>query len=372
VLPENVPANEFLNLENDKVSTSRGWAVWVHEFLEDFPADYLRFGLLRILPETKDADFIWKELQTHIDELAGTFGNLVNRTVQFANKNCEGKVPSLVNPNELDQETLAAMDKVREAAGTHLEHYRFREALHEIMGLARIGNKYFNDSEPWKTRKTEPQLCANTVHVALQLCASLGVLMEPMLPHTAAKLRTMLRLEGVCSSMPGGEKGVVGWAEAGQSLLPEGHELGTPEILVTKITDEEVEAQKEKLVAAVASQEIPEGGAYAPVGDTIVYDDFAKLDLRVGQILVAEKVPKSDRLLRCEVDMGFEQRQILAGVAEHFTPEELIGKKVVVVANLAPRKMMGLESQGMILMAENREGVLAPIGTESEPGSTVS
>jgi len=164
----------------------------------------------------------------------------------------------------------------------------------------------------------------------------------------------------------------VGWAEAGQSLLPEGHELGTPEILVTKITDEEVEAQKEKLVAAVASQEIPEGGAYAPVGDTIVYDDFAKLDLRVGQILVAEKVPKSDRLLRCEVDMGFEQRQILAGVAEHFTPEELIGKKVVVVANLAPRKMMGLESQGMILMAENREGVLAPIGTESEPGSTVS
>ncbi|MDD9932399.1 MAG: methionine--tRNA ligase [Myxococcales bacterium] len=372
VLPDNVPANEFLNIEGKKLSTSRGWAVWLHEFLEEFPADYLRYSLLGVLPETKDSDFSWKDFQSRVNnELADTFGNFVNRSLTFAKRFFDGKVPELVAPNELDKGMLQAIAEAPAAIAEHLENYRFRDAGDAMMGIARHANKYFNDSEPWATRKSDAQKCANTIHVSLQVSAALSIVCEPFLPFTAAAMREMLALDGVRSSTRSEGAGGLGWHDAARPLMTSGSPLGEPVILFQKVEDERVQAQIDKLEAAAAPPE-PRGGPYEPLSDTIVYDDFAKLDLRVALVTEAERVPKSKKLLRCQVDLGFEKRQVLAGVAEHLSPEDLIGKKVVMVANLAPRKMMGLESQGMLLMATEREGRLLPVWTEGEPGSTVA
>ncbi|MDE2996502.1 MAG: methionine--tRNA ligase [Bacteroidota bacterium] len=371
VLPENVPANEFLNIEGDKLSTSRNWAVWLHEYLQDFQPDLLRYALATMLPETKDADFNWNEFQTRVNsELADVLGNFVNRTLTFAARFADGNVPELVNPSEADSAALAELATFPERIGKAYDGYRNREAVFETMALARLGNKYFNDTEPWHTRKNDPQACANTIHVSLQICAALSVLMEPALPFSADKLRAMLNLEGVRSSLPGGDAGSIGWDDAARPLLSAGHTLGEPGILFTKIEDDVIDEQKAKLGSPQGEAE-PEGAPYEPLKDPIVYDDFAKLDLRMGTIIAAEPLEKSKKLMRTEVDLGFEKRQILAGIKEHFTAEELIGRRVAVVANLAPRKMMGLESQGMILMAEDREGALFLMSSDGENGSVI-
>lgn len=376
VLPSNVPANEFLNLEGQKLSTSRGWAVWLHDYLERFDPDLLRYALATMLPETKDADFSWKEFQTRVNaELADVLGNFVNRTLTFAQRFADGRVPPLVAPSAADREALAQLSGFPARIGAAYEAFRLREAVLETMNLARLGNKYFNDTEPWHTRKSDPQACANTIHVSLQLCAALSVLMEPILPFAAARLRGMLRLEGIRPSGPGPvAEGVRGWEDAAGSLLPEGHALGTPAILFSKVEDEAIAEEVARLEARAAQpaadHEAPEE-PYEPVKEHIAYDDFAKLDLRTGTVRAAERVAKSKKLLRLEVDLGFEQRQILAGAAEHLAPEELVGRQVVIVANLAPRKLMGLESQGMLLMAEDRSGRLVPVSADVENGAVV-
>ncbi|MFK7999937.1 MAG: methionine--tRNA ligase [Polyangiales bacterium] len=374
VLPENVPANEFLNLEGDKLSTSRGWAVWLGEALEAFPADYLRYSLLRTLPETKDADFTWADFQAHVNnELADNIGNFVNRGVQFVHKYCDGVLPELVNPSAEDQAALAALADFPARIGAMIDESRMREAINEVMALGRLGNKYFNDSEPWATRKSDMERCGNTLHVSLQICASLSILLDPFLPFTAAALRRMLKVEGVRSSEAGGSDGTLGWSDAGAPLLKGGLVLGEAEILVRKVEDEAIEAQKALLKErAEAAEAAKEDAPYATLKDLMVFGDFTKMDLRVGKVLVAERVKKSKKLIRCEVDLGFEKRQVLAGVAEYLSADDLLGKNVIVVANLAPRKMVGLESEGMLLMAENREGQLVPVEAQSEPGSTVS
>lgn len=373
VLPDNVPANEFLNIEGKKLSTSRGWAVWLHEYLEAFPPDLLRYALATMLPETKDADFNWGDFQTRVNsELADVLGNFVNRAMTFATRYFDGQVPALREPSDLDRETLARLADFPRTVGEAYEAYRFREAVLETMNLARLGNKYFNDAEPWHTRKTDLQACANTIHVSLQICASLAVLLEPVLPFSAQRLREMLRLEEVRASMPDGPAGSIGWQEAGRPILAEGHVLGEPAILFTKVEDDAIEAQVARLhqAAAPASASAPEA-PYEAAKPQIAYDDFARIDLRMGTVRAAERVPKSDKLLRLEVDLGYEQRQILAGVARQMPPEELQGRRVVVVANLKPRKLFGLESQGMLLMAEDRDGRLAPITAEGENGAVV-
>ena len=373
VLPDNVPANEFLNLEGEKLSTSRGWAVWAHDILERFPADYLRYALLRTLPETKDADFSFAEMQAHVNnELADTFGNFVNRSLTFAVRYFDGKVPALIDPSELDQQMLASLASYPQQVGSLIEQYRFRDAIDMAMALARAANKYFNDSEPWATRKTDLRLCANTIHVALQVSAALSILLEPFLPFSSDKLRNQLNLQGLRDSKRAGSGGSLGYADAGRALLAAGAPLGTPEILIAKISDEAIAAELTHLQESTAQkQAAPSDKPYAPLTATASFDDFQKLDLRVGIVRVAERIKKSKKLLRCEVDLGFEQRQILAGVAEHMTPEDLIGKQVIVVANLAPRPMLGLVSEGMLLMAEDREGHLVPITTHSEAGAVV-
>lgn len=370
VLEENVPANEFLNIEGKKLSTSRGWAIWLHEYLEAFGPDLLRYALATTLPETKDADFSWKDFQTRVNsELADILGNFVNRTMTFATRYFDGKVPPLSNPTDLDHSVLEQIASYPEKIGASYESYRFREAVFETMNLARLGNKYFNDTEPWHTRKTNLEACGNTIHVSLQICAALSVLMNPVLPFTSTTLRKMLNVEGVRSSMPGEHAGGIGWDDAGGALIQAGQTLGAPEILFTKIDDATIDAQIAKLTATDAEEE--EGTPYEPLGDSIEYDDFAKLDLRMGTVTAAEKVPKSNKLLRLEVDLGFEQRQILAGVAKQLAPDDLIGKRVVVVANLKPRKLFGYESQGMLLMAEDRDGQFAPLTSEGENGAVV-
>ncbi|MFI5306545.1 MAG: methionine--tRNA ligase [Polyangiales bacterium] len=371
VLPDNVPANEFLNLEGQKLSTSRGWAVWLHEALEAFPPDYLRYALLSVLPETKDSDFSWREMQARVNnELADTLGNFVNRTVKFAKQFCGGKVPAGDAAAGATAAIAEAFETGPEQIGRFIESYHFRDAGNVLMEFARRANKYFNDEAPWATRDSEPQRCAQTIYVSLQICASLSILCEPFLPFTAPKIRRMLGMPAVRSSEHVGGEGL-GWRDASKYLLPVGQRLGEPEILFTKIEDAAIDAQLDKL-AATAKAKQAAALPYADLGAAIAYDDFAKLDLRVGLVVAAEPVPKSKKLLRCDVDLGFEKRQVLAGVAEHLRPEDLVGKHVVVVANLAPRKMLGLESQGMLLMAKNREGKLVPVTTDSEPGSTVA
>ena len=383
VLPANVPANEFLNLEGQKISTSRGWAVWAEEALDAFPLDLLRYGLAVGLPETKDADFSWAEFQARVGgELADVVGNFVNRALTFAGRFCDGAVPQLVDPSEKDRAMLGAMETATQRVGEAYERYRLREAVQEAVALARLGNQYLQETEPWKTRKTDERAMRNTVHVALQVCASLSILMEPVTPDAMASLRAMLNLPSLRPSTPpdsaaasgtdaDADPDALGWSDAARPILSAGHALGEPAILFRKIEDEEVEAQRQ-LLEHRAGEEQPEPDApYAPMADEISFDQFTPLDMRVGKIVAAEPHPNADKLLRFDVDLGFETRQILSGVREHLAPDAMLGLSVVVVANLAPRKIRGLESNGMILFAENRDGALVPVTTEGEPGAIV-
>ncbi|MEM6959610.1 MAG: methionine--tRNA ligase subunit beta, partial [Myxococcota bacterium] len=316
----------------------------------------------------------WGEFQPNNNsELAQNFGNFVNRTVKFVKKYGEATVPAAPATGERP-EIDALWDEVRTHAnelGTAIEEYRMREAVQSLMAIGRAGNKFFNDAEPWRTRREDEAHCAGTLHTCLQLCASLSVFAAPFLPFTAERLQKMLRLEGVQGSGPDAPAGTIGWNDAKQPLLKAGHALGEAEILVSKVPDEAVKAQRDKLEAA-AEAAAAEEAEYAKAKETIVFDDFVKLDLRVGKVLSAERVKKSKKLIKCIVDIGFEERQILAGVADQMSAEDLEGAQVIVVANLPPRKMAGLESQGMLLMAENREGKLVRVQADSEPGSTVS
>ncbi len=380
ILPDNVPANEFLNLEGEKLSTSRGWAVWLHEYLEDFGADrgpdLLRYALATTLPETKDADFSWEGFQNRVNgELADVLGNFVNRTLTFAHRYFDGEVPPLKDPSDADEHVLDALSAAPEDIGQAYDNYRMREAVFETMALARTGNKYFNDTEPWHTRETDPQACANTIHLSLQLCASLSILFEPVIPDAAQRLRDMLRLADVRSSTPAdAPDGALGWGDAAEPILEAGHTLGAPDILFEKLEDDTIEAQTEKLRERAAQRSDSTSDSdmdYANLKDNIDFDDFTKLDLRVGTVTAAEPVPDADKLLRLEVDLGFEERQILAGVAEQMAPEEVEGLQVVVVANMAPKEMFGLQSEGMVLMAEEADGTFVPVSADAANGSVV-
>jgi methionyl-tRNA synthetase len=347
ILPQDVPANEFLNLEGEKLSTSRNWAVWLHEYLAEFPGkqDSLRYALCATMPETKDNDFTWADFQQRNNsELVAILGNLVNRVMVLNHKYCEGKVPVSGSAPE-DLEALGAIAIQTAKVSSALEAYRFREALTEAMNLARVGNKYLADAEPWKVVKTDPARAAEILGTATQIMAALGVVFEPFLPFSAAKIRAMLGME------------LADWSLlAGTSLVPAGQTLSEPALLFEKIEDEAMDAQRAKLVKPV---EIPvqpvETSAIPPIAANIDYEQFAGLDLRVATILEATKVPKADRLLQLTLDTGVDRRTVLSGIAEHFAPEDVVGRQVVLLANLAPRTIRGVESQGMILMAENPE-----------------
>ena len=380
ILPDNVPANEFLNLEGEKLSTSRGWAVWLHEYLDDFGddrgPDLLRYALATTLPETKDADFSWEGFQNRVNgELADVLGNFVNRTLTFAHRYFDGEVPPLTDPSDADQHVLDTLSDAPEEIGHAYENYRMREAVFETMAVARTGNKYFNDTEPWHTRDTDPQAAANTIHLSLQICAALSILFEPVIPDAAQRLRDMLRLSDVRSSTPEDDPaGALGWEDAAGPILDEGHTLGEPDILFEKLEDDTIEAQIEKLRERAAQRSDSTSDSdmdYTDLKDNIEFDDFTKLDLRVGTITTAEPVPDADKLLRLEVDLGFEERQILAGVAEQMDPAEVEGLQVVVVANMAPKEMFGLQSEGMVLMAEEADGTFVPVSADANNGSVV-
>ena len=365
ILPENVPANEFLNLEGDKISTSRNWAVWLHEYLKDFPGkqDVLKYVLCANAPETKDNDFTWKDFQTRNNsELVAIFGNFVNRTIVLTHKYFEGKVPQRGALNELDNQTIEQIKQYPEKIGRSIEQYRFREALNELMNLARLGNKYLTENEPWKTIKTDPERTATVLNISLQICANLALLSEPFLPFTAEKLRGMLN------------KDKAFLYEAGNSeILEEGKQINPAQLLFEQIDDKQIEAQLEKLQQTKKANELATA-TVEPQKANIEYDDFAKMDIRVGTILAAEKVAKTKKLLKLTIDTGIDKRTIVSGIAEYYSPEEIIGKQVSVLVNLAPKALKGIESQGMILMAENLDGSLSFISPEKpiKNGGTIS
>lgn len=355
ILPDNVPANEFLNLENDKISTSRNWAVWLHEYLNDFPGkqDVLRYVLTANAPETKDNDFTWKDFQSrNNNELLAVYGNFVNRTLVLTHKYFEGVVPEMKELTEKDHETLNLMNGYPDRIAAAIGLYRFREALSELMNLARLGNKYLTENEPWKIFKTDPQRVKTILAVSLQIVAKLMVLSEPFLPFSAAKLTKMMRLDHL------------NWNQSKETILvAAGHQLGEVDYLFEKIEDEAIEFQIQKLLATKkANQEAAESTAeapsYPPQKESIAYDDFAKMDLRTGTIIAAEAMPKAKKLLKLTVDTGLDQRTVVSGIAEHYRPENIIGQKVVMLINLIPRELRGVSSQGMILMAENSAGKL--------------
>lgn len=367
ILPENVPANEFLNLENNKISTSRNWAVWLHEYLEEFPdkQDVLRYTLTANAPETKDNDFTWKDFQSRNNsELVAIFGNFVNRAVVLTHKYFEGRIPAIGELQPIDEETIDTLKSAPSKISGSLDQFKFREALFQLMDLARTGNKYLADTEPWKLVKEDPERVATILNIALQISANLSILCEPFLPFTSNRLNGILDLPKRS------------WVEAGSvDLISEGHQLKKAELLFEKIEDAEVEKQVNKLLETKKMNEQETNKPDQPeLKSEIVFDDFLKMDLRVGEIKTAEKVEKSNKLLKFSVDMGLETRTILSGVAKHFTPEEMIGKKVTVMANLAPRKIMGVESQGMLLFAENSDGNLVAVspGEDAENGATIS
>lgn len=365
ILPDNVPAQEFMNLEGDKISTSRNWAVWLHEYLEEFPnkQDVLRYALSANMPESKDNDFTWKDFQTkNNSELVAIYGNFVNRAVVLTHKFYGGKVPAQGELTDYDKETIATLADFPKKIGDSIENYRFREGLANMMDLARLGNKYLAETEPWKVIKENPARVETIMNIALQIAANLAILSEPFLPFTAEKLRNQLGLNETT------------WAETGGAdLLPVGTLIGESSLLFEKIEDDVIEKQVKKLQESKRMNEL-ENAKVPALKEMIQYDDFAKMDIRIGTILEAEKLPKSDKLLKFLVDDGFEKRTILSGIAKHFSPEEMIGKQVTFLANLAPRKMMGIESNGMILMAENRDGSLALLQPHKEVwnGGTVS
>lgn len=365
ILPENVPANEFLNLEGDKISTSRNWAVWLHEYLDEFPGkqDVLRYVLTANAPETKDNDFTWKDFQArNNNELVAIYGNFVNRALVLTNKYFEGKVPALGELTDYDKETIAEVQAIKATIEKELDTYHFREALKTAMNLARIGNKYLADTEPWKLAKTDMSRVATILNIALQITANLTIVFSPFLPFSSEKLLRMLDVNEAFS-----------WDSLGSmDLLSVGHQIATAELLFEKIEDSTIEAQIEKLQATKAANELAERKA-EPIAQDIQFDDFLKLDIRVGTVLECSKVPKADKLLQFRIDDGLGGRTIVSGIAKHYQPEELVGKQVCFIANLPPRKLKGIESQGMILSAEDLNGSLRLISpsVEVSPGSKV-
>ena len=365
ILPENVPANEFLNLEGDKISTSRNWAVWLHEYLDEFPGkqDVLRYVLTANAPETKDNDFTWKDFQArNNNELVAIYGNFVNRALVLTNKYFEGKVPALGELTDYDKETIAEVQAIKSTIEKELDTYHFREALKTAMNLARIGNKYLADTEPWKLAKTDMSRVATILNIALQITANLTIVFSPFLPFSSEKLLRMLDVNEAFS-----------WDSLGSmELLSVGHQIATAELLFEKIEDSTIEAQIEKLQATKAANELAERKA-EPIAQDIQFDDFLKLDIRVGTVLECSKVPKADKLLQFRIDDGLGGRTIVSGIAKHYQPEELVGKQVCFIANLPPRKLKGIESQGMILSAEDLDGSLRLISpsVEVSPGSKV-
>ena len=350
ILADNVPANEFMNLEGDKISTSRNWAVWLHEYLREFEGkqDILRYVLAASAPETKDSDFTWSDFQVRNNsELVGIFGNFVNRAVILTEKNFERKVPKLGELNDYDKQVLATLAELPAKIGDSIANYRFREALALMMDVARLGNKYLAETEPWKVIKTDKERTATILNIGLQIAANLSILAEPFLPFTAEKIRQILNVEAFA------------WSEAGRAdLLVEGQTVTNIGLLFEKVEDATVAAQVKKLADA-KQQNLLAGKEVPALKEEIQYDDFAKMDIRIGTIIEAEKVAKSKKLLKLKIEDGIKQRTILSGIGEHFQPENIIGQQVSFLANLAPRKMMGMESEGMILMAEDKDGSLA-------------
>ncbi|RDI08520.1 methionine--tRNA ligase [Flavobacterium sp. AG291] len=360
IMPDNVPANEFLNLEGNKLSTSKNWAVWLHEYLQDFPGqqDVLRYSLTATAPETKDNDFTWKDFQArNNNELVAIFGNFINRVVVLTNKYYEGVVPAPNAYSDVDEATLTEMRAYPAVIASSIERYRFREALTELMNLARLGNKYLADEEPWKVIKEDPARVQTQMYVALQIAAALSVLSEPFLPFTAAKLKNMLAIS----------EGSLNWDDISvkSDLLVAGSTIGQAELLFAKIEDETIQKQIDRLEATKTANKA-ENKKAEPQKDLIQYDDFAKMDIRTGTILEAEKMPKANKLLVLKVDTGIDVRTIVSGIAESFTPEEVVGKRVTVLVNLAPRALRGVESQGMILMTQNAEGKMVFVNPDTD------
>lgn len=364
ILPENVPANEFLNLEGDKISTSRNWAVWLHEYLEDFPGqqDVLRYVLCSTMPETKDNDFTWKDFQArNNNELVAVLGNFVNRALVLTNKYFDGRVPQIGQLTEEDIAVLAELPKLKEAVEYNLENFRFREALKAAMDIARLGNKYLADNEPWKTVKTDLTRTGSVLNIALQITANLAIVTEPFLPFSAKKIAEFLNMTNMT------------WHDGGRAdLLDEGHRLNEPSLLFCKVEDEAVEKQWQKLQKSKEMNEAKNAGS-RPQKENISYDNFARMDIRVGKILEAVKVPKTKKLMKLTVDTGIDTRTVVSGISEYFEPEAIIGKQICILANLEPRDIKGIKSQGMILLAEDAGGNLVFVTPEElvKPGSEV-
>ncbi len=366
ILPENVPANEFLNLEGEKISTSRNWAIWLHEYLDEFPGkeDVLRYVICANAPETKDNDFTWKDFQArNNNELVAILGNFVNRALVLTQKYYNGVVPACGELTDYDRETLRELGEVKAELESAIESYRFREALAKAMNVARLGNKYLADTEAWKVIKTDPERVKTILNVALQITANVAIAIEPFMPFSAKKIIDML------------QAGPFGWERLGAAdLIAAGHRIGTPSLLFEKIEDEVIQAQLDKLAAIKEMNAVAEASQKVePQKDTISFDDFQKMDIRVSTILSAEKVAKTKKLLKLQVDTGIDRREIVSGIAEYFTPEELVGRQVLVLVNLEPRELRGIPSRGMILMGSDAAGRLVLLGPDGEiaPGSTV-
>jgi methionyl-tRNA synthetase len=357
ILPDNVPANEFLNLENDKISTSRNWAVWLHEYLEDFPGkqDSLRYALCASAPETKDNDFTWKDFQArNNNELVAILGNFINRTLVLTANYYKGVVPTPGVMTDYDNDTVKSIMTCRENVETNLEAFRFRQALAEAMNLARLGNKYLADSEPWKVVKTDPERVKTIMYVSLQITANLAILLEPFLPFSMDKLRGWLGIEGLA------------WDAAGRSdLLVPGHVVSSGELMFTKVEDAEIEKQVRKLLDTKKANEAAVAPAI-PQKDDVSFEEFTRMDIRTATILEAEKVAKTTKLIKLKVDTGIDVRTIVSGIAEHFTAEELPGKSISVIVNLAPRTIKSIESKGMVLLAEDENGKLVFVTPEQK------
>ena len=363
ILPDNVPANEFLNLEGDKISTSRNWAVWLHEYLVEFPGkqDVLRYVLTANASETKDNDFTWKHFQTRNNsELVAIYGNFINRTLVLTQKYFANRVPERGELTDYDKEVLAEIPQIVERVEKSLETFHFRDALKEAMNLARLGNKYLADTEPWKVIKTDEGRVKTILNICLQISANLSTLMEPFMPFSSQKLREFMNID------------VIDWGKMGDGVIPAGHELGEAGLLFEKIEDATIQAQIDKLLATKKANEMASVKA-APAKENIQYEDFMKMDIRVGTIIAAEKVAKTKKLMKLTVDTGIDERTIVSGIAEHYTPEEVIGRQVSVLVNLEPKPLKGIVSQGMILMAENADGTLSFVSPDKEvkPGSEV-
>ncbi|MBR0533325.1 MAG: methionine--tRNA ligase [Bacteroidales bacterium] len=369
IMPDNVPANEFLNLENDKISTSKNWAVWLNEYLEDFPGmqDVLRYVLTANAPETKDNNFTWKDYQDRNNsELVAIYGNFVNRAVVLTHKYFGGKVPADAKPEAIDAETLAQLPQIKAAIEDCIEHYKFREALKEAMNLARIGNKYISDTEPWKVAKNDLDRTASILYTSLQICANLAIAFSPFLPFSSAKLQQMLCLD------------TLSWDQLGNAgILPSNHQIAPAQLMFAKIEDAQIDAQMAKLQSTKAAHEAAAAAALAetpaPLKAECVFEDFEKMDIRTATVLEAEKVPNTDKLLHLKIDTGLDVRELVSGIAQYYTPEEMVGKQICILANLKPRKIKGIVSQGMILMAQQPDGKMRIVAPEErlDNGATI-